>query len=87
MQTITTGLAAGGHQHEGAGADQRPGYWTPAANRHRVIRRNDHPSLFIAQPSRKYHYKMAMGNYEDKDIIDTYRDENAFGCNGARLLS
>ena len=26
-----------------------------------------------------------MGNY--KDIIDTYRDENAFGCNGARLLS
>ena len=28
-----------------------------------------------------------MGNYEDKDIIDTYRDENAFGCNGARLLS
>ena len=53
MQTTKTGMAADGQQHEEAGADQRPGYWTPAANRHRVIRRNDHPSLFIAQPSRK----------------------------------
>ena len=43
-------MAAGGQQHGGGGADQRPGYGTPAASGHRVIRRNDHPYCLLHSP-------------------------------------